>query len=149
MSGTGNGAKTKKNVAGLVVLYEALAYVLVIAIIWMDEVFDLPRFMFNAPGTPINWKESLFESILVLCLAIFTIVSTVRIINRLRYLEGFMHVCSFCKKIEIDGVWIPIEQFIAEHSEAVFSHGLCPDCMKQHYGQFVRDDDEKKKQGSA
>lgn len=54
-------------------------------------------------------------------------------------LEGILPVCSFCKKIRDESsVWHPIENYITARSEASFSHGLCPECMEQHYGDFLR-----------
>jgi hypothetical protein len=54
-------------------------------------------------------------------------------------LEGILPVCSFCKKIRDEqDVWHPIENYITERSEAVFSHGLCPECEEKHYGDFLR-----------
>ena len=46
-------------------------------------------------------------------------------------LEGLLSVCSSCKKIrDGQGEWVPIERYITEHSEAVFSHGYCPLCAQ-------------------
>lgn len=46
-------------------------------------------------------------------------------------LEGLLSVCASCKKIrDDDGQWVPIEIYITEHSEAVFSHGYCPFCAQ-------------------
>jgi hypothetical protein len=43
-------------------------------------------------------------------------------------------ICSFCKKIRTkDKTWVPVEEYLHEHSEAEFSHGFCPDCLKEHY----------------
>lgn len=46
-------------------------------------------------------------------------------------LEGLLSVCASCKKIrDGQGQWVPIEIYISEHSEAVFSHGYCPVCAQ-------------------
>lgn len=46
-------------------------------------------------------------------------------------LQGFLPICAMCKKIRNDqGYWDQIEDYIREHSQAEFTHGLCPDCMK-------------------
>jgi PAS domain S-box-containing protein len=53
---------------------------------------------------------------------------------RIRKLEGILPICSFCKKIRGEaGAWEPVEGFIRRHSEADFSHGICPDCRREHY----------------
>lgn len=49
-------------------------------------------------------------------------------------LMGIIPICSFCKKIRDDeGYWKQVEVYIDQHSEAQFSHGVCPDCLKKHY----------------
>lgn len=43
-----------------------------------------------------------------------------------------------CKKIRDDqGYWNQLEKYISEHTSALLSHGLCPDCAKKHYGEFL------------
>lgn len=50
-------------------------------------------------------------------------------VAKVRVLKGLLPICSSCKKIRNDaGYWNQIEQYIREHSEAEFTHGLCPDC---------------------
>lgn len=48
-----------------------------------------------------------------------------------KLLSGLLPICASCKKIRDDkGYWNQIESYIKEHSEAEFSHGICPDCAK-------------------
>jgi PAS domain S-box-containing protein len=52
-------------------------------------------------------------------------------------LRGIIPICASCKNIRNDeGYWQRIEDYIASHSEAVFSHGLCPDCAAKLYPEF-------------
>ena len=56
-----------------------------------------------------------------------------------RVLGGLLPICSSCKKIRDDqGYWNQIERYIAEHSDAEFTHGLCPDCCHQLFPDFVK-----------
>ena len=49
-------------------------------------------------------------------------------------LSGLLPICSGCKKIRDDhGYWNRIETFISEHSDAQFSHGICPDCAQKYF----------------
>ena len=51
-----------------------------------------------------------------------------------RILSGLLPICSHCKKIRArDGRWEHLESYISRHSEADFSHGLCPDCVAKYY----------------
>jgi CheY-like chemotaxis protein len=53
---------------------------------------------------------------------------------KVRVLSGFLPTCASCKKIRDDsGQWSPMEVYIREHSEAEFSHGLCPECARRLY----------------
>ena len=62
-------------------------------------------------------------------------------------LKGILPICASCKKIRDDkGYWRQIEAYIRDHSEAEFSHGICPDCMKKLYGDFLKEEDISKKQ---
>ena len=51
---------------------------------------------------------------------------------KVKLLEGIVPICMYCKKIRDDKVgWQPLEDYITEHSEALFSHGICPECEKR------------------
>lgn len=55
-------------------------------------------------------------------------------LSQVRQLNGLLPICSYCKKIRDDkSYWQQVEQYIAEHSGATFSHGICPDCYEKHY----------------
>lgn len=55
-------------------------------------------------------------------------------LSEVRTLKGLIPICASCKKIRDDkGYWKQIESYISEHSEAEFSHGICPECAKRLY----------------
>jgi phosphoserine phosphatase RsbU/P len=50
-------------------------------------------------------------------------------LSRVKMLQGLLPICSYCKKIRNDrNYWQQVEGYISDHSEAQFSHGICPDC---------------------
>lgn len=56
-------------------------------------------------------------------------------LDRVRLLSGLLPICAACKRIRDDeGNWRQIESYISQHSQAKFSHGMCPDCGLQFYG---------------
>ncbi len=60
---------------------------------------------------------------------------------------GLLPICAHCKKIrEDDGSWVSIEKYISDHSEAEFSHGLCPDCVQELYPQYAKRLTEEKEE---
>ena len=62
-------------------------------------------------------------------------------LDKVKTLSGLLPICSHCKKIRDDkGHWNQIEAYLRDHSEANFSHGLCPDCAKKLYPEFYKGD---------
>jgi PAS domain S-box-containing protein len=60
-------------------------------------------------------------------------------LTQVKTLSGLLPICSHCKMIRDDkGYWNQIESYIHEHSEAEFTHGICPDCANEHFGQFMK-----------
>jgi DNA-binding NarL/FixJ family response regulator len=58
-------------------------------------------------------------------------------LKQVKMLSGLLPICSHCKKIRDDeGYWQQVEVYIRDHSEAEFSHGICPDCMRNFYSDF-------------
>ncbi len=54
--------------------------------------------------------------------------------SKIKVLSGIIPICMNCKEIRDDkGYWNQLEKFITEHSEARFSHSICPDCLKKLY----------------
>jgi PAS domain S-box-containing protein len=58
-------------------------------------------------------------------------------LDKIKVLRGILPICASCKKIRDDkGYWNQIENYIKDHSEANFTHGICPDCVKELYPEF-------------
>jgi transcriptional regulator with GAF, ATPase, and Fis domain len=75
----------------------------------------------------------------ILCEVVANIIHTFLLQAELKVLRGFLPICSVCKKIRDDaGYWQRIEEYIQDHSEAQFSHGICPDCKVKLYPELFR-----------
>jgi hypothetical protein len=60
-------------------------------------------------------------------------------LDQIKVLSGILPICSSCKRIRDDrGCWNQLEIYIKENSEAVFSHGICPDCAKKIYPELSK-----------
>ncbi len=60
--------------------------------------------------------------------------------GKIKTLSGLLPICAACKKIRDDkGYWNQIESYIRNHSEAEFTHGICPDCIQRLYPNYVKD----------
>jgi len=64
-------------------------------------------------------------------------------LSEIRQLKGIIPICASCKMIRDDqGYWHQVEVYVQEHTDADFSHGLCPECSKKIYPDHYK---EKKK----
>jgi len=56
---------------------------------------------------------------------------------KVKLLSGLLPICASCKKIRDDkGYWNQVETYLIEHSEATFTHGICPECAKKLYPEY-------------
>ena len=60
--------------------------------------------------------------------------------TRIKTLSGLLPICSSCKRIRDDhGRWHEVEVYVRDHSDADFSHGLCPNCVSKYFPSFPAD----------
>lgn len=58
---------------------------------------------------------------------------------QVKQLKGMVPICMHCKKIRNDeNYWQQVEEYIHEHSEADFSHSICPECLEEHYPDYAK-----------
>jgi len=75
-------------------------------------------------------------------IVIHDITERVRFMDEIKTLRGIVPICARCKKIRDDqGFWQHVEAYVAEHSYAEFSHGLCPVCLDELYPDDLKTDD--------
>jgi hypothetical protein len=123
----------KKFLGQSIIICETLGFILVALTLWGDEFTDLPRRIIGKDPTPVNYPELVLETGIIILLGVLVVAVTLRLLRRIKYLEGFLLVCSYCKKINLNGKWIPLDEFIAENTELSLSHGLCPECEKEEF----------------
>jgi hypothetical protein len=128
---------------------------------WVKRVYGvcllllLSRLVWNLARPPLEhdfFRAGNIEAVFLLLLEVllvmlaFALILTVyerlalereRAVQQVRTLSGLLPICSSCKKIRDDGgYWNQIEAYIRSHSEAEFSHGLCPDCLRTLYPEY-------------
>jgi hypothetical protein len=69
-------------------------------------------------------------------------------LSHIAKLEGLLPICANCKRIKLEGAdpknqksWIEIENYIEKRTKAQFSHGICPECMKKLYSDYIDEDE--------
>jgi hypothetical protein len=117
---------------------QVVILVTLLALTFANEVLDLPHLMLGDQAT--TWGQRTGEiwiELLIFCgviaLEVFLFARQAR---RIKILEGFLHICAGCKKIQVEDRWEQLENYISTHSQAEFSHSLCPECMKKLYPEL-------------
>lgn len=93
-----------------------------------DEYLDLPFRFLGALKTPLRPQEFWFEAFAVLLVAIAVISTTLWVFRRLRVLESFVHVCAWCRKVNVNEEWVSFEQYLKREHDVLSTHDICPSC---------------------
>jgi hypothetical protein len=108
---------------------EALAFVFVALLIWVNEYLDLPHLLLDAPSSPWRPLQVAIEAGFVLILgAAVTAVSWLTF-HRLAYLESLLILCAGCQRVGDEGRWLPFEIFVQSRDRLETTHGVCQDCQ--------------------
>lgn len=118
----------KTSFSSRVVFVESAGFVILLALTWLDESAHLPSLLFGGPRMEANWREAGLESVMILLVGVLVLWFTRRVLLRLDYLEQFIRVCAWCRKIQLDGKWVSLEDFLNTGLDATCTHGMCPDC---------------------
>ncbi|MFH0725642.1 MAG: GGDEF domain-containing protein [Pseudomonadota bacterium] len=72
-----------------IILFESIGFAVVILFLWLDEILDIPYHFLGGQATPINYTESLLETCVILPLALFIIVATHRILDKIEHIAMY------------------------------------------------------------
>ena len=98
---------------------------------YTDEVF-FNLMIFDVPDSEIYTRFLILVTFIIFGFTVGHIISRLeKALSEIKILSGFLPICSSCKKIrdEKDN-WNQMEMYIRDHSEAEFTHSLCPECFK-------------------
>jgi hypothetical protein len=114
-----------------IVLYQNLGFLGILAICYLDELLKLPALIFSDHPFAFVYRRSTLDMLLVLAVWFLVSASTRRILERVRYLEKFMRVCAWCRRINFKGEWMPLEEFMRQGFDTPTTHGICTECLNQ------------------
>ncbi|HSY18101.1 MAG TPA: hypothetical protein VK815_07190 [Candidatus Acidoferrales bacterium] len=114
-----------------IVLYQNLGFLGIMTICYLDELLKLPTLLFSDHPFAFLFRRSTLDILLVLAVWFLVSTSTRRILERIRYLEKFMRVCAWCRRINFKGEWMPLEEFMRQGFDTPTTHGICTTCLGQ------------------
>jgi hypothetical protein len=99
-----------------IVVNYVMANVMGVAVAW--HLHRLRRQQFSALQREIGLRSGLEKAL-----------------SQVKTLQGYLPICAHCKSVRNDeGYWQQVEVYVRENSMAEFTHGICPQCMKEHFG---------------
>ena len=112
-------------------LWQSLGFLIVVVLTWSDAIFDLAHIILGLPGREIDLNRTAITTVVILLLWMFSAYKIYLVVSRLSYLESFLHVCAWCRKIEHNERWLSLEDHFAQKTGGTVSHGICPDCYQK------------------
>ena len=113
-----------------IAFWQFLGFVLLLGLLWADQTLDFSEAIFGKSQTSGSWLGACLITAGIIVIGFITVAHTY--VQQKQMLQGFIRVCSYCKKVKIENnAWEQIEKYVMEHSHAEFSHGICPDCYRR------------------
>lgn len=106
---------------------EAIGFSLILLLSWVTEIVGIPHLLYGEPFA-FNWNRAVLRSIVIIGVWFWVHVATKRVLKRLRYLEEYLLICSWCRKVGHEGEWLTMEQYFGSTLSTETSHGICPEC---------------------
>ena len=132
----------KSKTLRIITISQLAIFLLLLCLTLGNEIIDIPHYIFHDAPTLYSQRsgEIIIELSIFSIVMVFEAVLLKNLYRRIRLLEGFIPICANCKKIKnTEDQWEQIEQYITKHSLAQFSHGICPDCVRQLYPDLYKD----------
>jgi hypothetical protein len=112
-------------------LWHGLGFTVLVVLTWFDALFDLTHYLLGEEPRTRNIGEVAIKTAVIVVLWIGSGYKLYRIVSRLSYLENFLHVCSWCRKIQHQDMWLSLEEHFQRRTGGEVSHGICPDCAER------------------
>jgi len=118
---------------------EAAAFSLIILLSWLTEVIRIPHLLYGEAFTP-NYHRAILRTVVILLIWLWVNMATRQLLRRLHYLEEFLRVCSWCRKVSYRSEWIEMEKYLKTKFATKTSHGMCPDCLRKTKNEIAAAD---------
>ena len=109
---------------------EGVGFSLIIVIAWLSEILDVQHVFFSAPSG-INWARPVARTAVILLVWAAVHIATRRLLRRLYYLEDFLLMCAWCRRLGHENRWMNTEEFFGAALATPTTHGVCPDCAQR------------------
>jgi len=112
-------------------LYQNLGFLGVVLLCVFEELVRLPSVLYSEHPFSFLFRRSSMEIAVTLAVWFLVNTSTRRILEHLHYLEKFLRVCAWCRRINYQGEWMRLEEFMRQGFDTPTTHGICAECLQQ------------------
>ena len=113
-----------------VLWYECVGFGLLLLLSCLNDLGKLSWF-FGVEYHGAGVRAATVESLLILSVWGVVFYLTRRLVAHLHYLEGFLRVCAWCRKVGSNEGWMRLEEYFSKGFRIPTTHGVCPDCLKK------------------
>ena len=131
-----------------VVIYQSVGFLAIISVCLLDELVGLSALILGDQAYISNFRQSILKVLLIFGVWLLVTGSTRRVLEHMRYLEAFMKVCAWCRRIEHKKQWMPLEEFFEQGFDTPTSHGICPECLERTKAALEKSKSEKVEAGA-
>jgi hypothetical protein len=124
-----NGMKQTNKRWKSILWIEGFGFSILIVLSWLTEVLRLPHYLYGEIFIP-NWHRAALRTLMVLLVWGWVYAATARLLKRLHYLENFLLICGWCRRVCDHEDWMTMEKYFDSKFQMHTSHGMCPDCVK-------------------
>lgn len=128
-----------------IVVYQNLGFLGITILCFLDDLLKLPSLIFSNHPFAFVHRRSTLEILLVLGVWFLVSMSTRRILERVRYLEKFMRVCAWCRRINYRDEWMGLEEFMQQGFDTPTTHGICSECLRRQQQAIERSRQQRKR----
>jgi hypothetical protein len=121
--------KQTKDKWSFILWNEAMGFSVLIVLSWLAELLRIPQYLFKEPFTP-DYERAALRSVVILLIWLWVNLVTRRLLKRLHYLEEFIRMCGWCRRVCYNGEWLQMEKYLNTQYRMHTTHGVCPDCLK-------------------
>ena len=115
-----------------VLSYQSFGFLAIIALCWLNSFLGLPSLIMDGNLGFSDFKSPVLQMLLILAVWLLVSASTRRNLQRLQYLEEFLRVCAWCRRIDYHGEWMRLEKFLECGFDTPTTHGICETCLEKH-----------------
>jgi hypothetical protein len=112
-----------------ILLYQSVGFIAIMALLWLDEYLGLSTLVLGENHYLPEFRTSVLGLLFILAVWLLVASSTRRVLEHVKYLERFMKVCAWCRRIDYKGRWMPLEDFLQQGFDTPTSHGICTECL--------------------